>query len=213
VKTGFDSFLTLLKYTVDPNEGGAGGIVDVTGNSYRRPYYRLFYPSKFTSSDSPGAVGDTNNVAVFGADSYSDLETATDIYIKNVNNVENLKDRDFYGARGISTFFRGRVVIVPEILCFVQSVPTYVPVGTTVRQLIERLTSLPMAEDTVICDLEHTRSIGNVVDRPITPNLYSIGCSNPVNFNHSPLQTYRDGKTYFDLPVLHGDSLTYRIEG
>lgn len=203
LKTGFDSFLNLFKYTVEPNQGGAGGIVDVTGNSYRRPYYRLFYPSKFKSSDSTGAVGVTNNVAIFGADSYSDLETATDLYVKN---------GDFYGAKGISTFFRGRVVIVPETVCFVQSVPIYVPVGTTVRQLIERFTSLPMAEDTVICDLEHTRFIGNVVDRPTTPNVYSVGCGNPVNYNR-PLQTYRDGKTYFDLPLLHGDSLTYKIEG
>lgn len=205
LKTGFDSFLNLItRYTVDSNEGGAGGIVDVTGNEYRCPYYRLFYPSEFTSSDSAGAVGVTNNVAVFGADSYTDLETATNIYLKNGN---------FYGASGISTFFRGRVVIVPEILCFMQSTPLYVPVGTTIRQLVERFTSLPMVEDIIISDLEYTRSIGNVVDNPTTLNLYSIGCSNPINFNLPPLQVYSDGKTYFDLPVLHGDSLTCEKEG
>jgi hypothetical protein len=205
VKTGFNSFLNLItRYTVDPNKGGAGGIVDVTGNDYRHPYYRLFYPSEFASSDSTGAVGVTKNVALLGADSYSDIETATDIYLKNGN---------FYGAPGISTFFRGRVVIIPHILCFVQNTPMYVPVGTTIRQVMEKFTSLPMAENVIICDLEYTRSIGNVVDHPTTLNLYSIGCSNAVNFNKPPLQVYTDGKTYFDLPVLHGDSLILEKEG
>ena len=46
---------------------------------------------------------------------------------------------------GTSFFFRGKAVILPEIQVYVGSKPTYVPVGTTIRQLVEMYDDIPSA--------------------------------------------------------------------
>ena len=44
-----------------------------------------------------------------------------------------------------SFFFRGKAFIVPEIRVFVGNEPVYVPVGTSLRQLIESSDDIPAA--------------------------------------------------------------------
>ncbi len=200
VKVGADSFLNWLNFTADSNEGGAGGIMDITGNVYRRPYFRLFYPPTFASSDSNGSVGFSCNVTLVGANTYAKLEEAT----------EKAKAGGNFNVSGvISTFFRGRVTIVPEILCFIQNSPLYVPVGTTVRQLIEQVAAVPLAEKIAVSKFTLTRSAASITDIPydVVGGL-SLFRKNRINFTNN-LQKYIGGKTYLDLPVLHGDSLVF----
>jgi hypothetical protein len=196
VKIGADSFLNWLDFTTEPNGGGAGGIMDITSDVYKRPYFRLFYPPTFSSSDSNGYVGISHNVALVGANTYAKLEEATEA------------GGNFNLSGVISTFFRGRVTVVPEILCFIQNSPFYVPVGTTVRQLIEQVAAIPLAEKIAVSEFTYTRSVASVTDIPydVVGGL-SLFRKNRINFTN--LQKYIGGKTYLDLPVLHGDSLVF----
>ena len=73
-----------------------------------------------------------NNVTLIGADTLADLYAATTQYLGS-------------GLCAASptntiacTFFRGRDIVVPEVLFRVNGDPAYVPLGTTVRNLIER---------------------------------------------------------------------------
>ena len=47
-ETGFNAFLSSLQRpNVPPNTRGSGGVIDLYATGFRRPYYRLFYPSSF----------------------------------------------------------------------------------------------------------------------------------------------------------------------
>ncbi|MFP5247670.1 MAG: hypothetical protein ACLGH0_13345, partial [Thermoanaerobaculia bacterium] len=200
----FDAFLAQLAVpTAAANVGGAGGIIDLHGPAYAQPYFRLFYPPTYPSSDSAGALGSTQNAVVLGASTYAALVAATDQYVS---------DQTFSGVNGIVwTYFRGRAALMIEIQCFVNGVPVWVPLGTTVGQLLQRSGSLPFNEAASVTDFVYLRSIGNVVDAPsqVLPD-YALGRSNVVHFGFDTLEQYQytGGLGPFDLPVLMGDSLT-----
>jgi hypothetical protein len=200
----FDAFLAQLAVpTAVANTGGAGGIIDLQGPAYVLPYFRLFYPPTFPSSDSAGAIGSGQNAVILGASTYSSLAAATTQY---------LIDQTFTGVGGIVwTYFRGRAALMVEIQCFVNGVPVWVPLGTSVGQLLQRSGALPFNEATTVSSFAYFRSIGNVVDAPaqVVP-VYALGRSNVVHFGFNALDQlqYTGGLTPFDLPVLMGDSLT-----
>lgn len=133
--TGFNPFLALLQRTaVAPNHGGAAGPIDLSGQAFAYPYFRLFYPQNYPSSDSTGSVGIADNPVIVGAGSLSDLNAATQSYVSNGN----------FGSTTVgAAFFRGRVTVTPEIAISLFDSLTYVPLGSTVRQLLSRLTNVP----------------------------------------------------------------------
>lgn len=200
----FDAFLAQLAVpTAVANTGGAGGIIDLQGPAYVLPYFRLFYPPTFPSSDSAGALGSGQNAVILGASTYASLAAATTQY---------LIDQTFTGVGGIVwTYFRGRAALMIEIQVFVNGVPVWVPLGTSVGQLLQRSGALPFNEATTVSSFAYHRSLGNVVDTPaqVVP-VYELGRSNVVHFGFNALDQvqYTGGLTPFDLPVLMGDSLT-----
>lgn len=103
----------------------ASGIIDLQSSGMPRRYYRIVYPQNMIAGNSAGDVTTAKNVALVGANSLADLNSGT--------------------GSTISTIFRGRAIVVPEIPVWInnqgQSSMVYVPVGTTVANILERFTA------------------------------------------------------------------------
>jgi hypothetical protein len=91
--------------------------------------------------------------------------------------------------------------VIPEICVFVQERPHYVPVGTTVRQILERFGGIPTAGRGD--DLSAFR--GRLRPR----RLVHEGVNSDPTYKFLDLATYRfftgSSLDIFDLPVLKGD--------
>lgn len=199
---GFNAFLRLVQShtVVDANEGGAGGMVDLLNASYACRYYRLLYPTTMVSSDDQGFAGETKNVTLIGAKTLKDLETATDSYRKG----ERLP------VGSVCTFFRGRTVVVPEILIYLRGTPMYLPLGTTVRQLMNSHTYIPQNQ-AYIPNLKYNRWLLKVDDAPNNNTETLFPNFERVNFSGGNYRTYWDGSDCFDIPILKGDAFTFPI--
>ena len=82
--------------------------------------------------------------------------------------------------------------------------------GTTVRQLTERFSSLPFGQSALVQGLSYRRSIGNLVDQATqVATIYPYGRRNEVHFAFQSANNYRynGGLDCFDLPVLAGDAI------
>ncbi len=138
---GFDNFLATLPIpNVTDAPGGAGGLIDLRSETFRRRHLRLCYPASFPTGNSAGSRGLMEAAALIGVDTLSDLAQAT---------------TTFYSGRTpagtISTaFFRGRTVLIPEILAFQNNQPGYYALGTTCRNFIARYALMPRLNGMVI---------------------------------------------------------------
>ena len=211
LNTGANPFLSRILYngsrqTVTNNSGGGGGVIDWYANTLQRPFYRLLYPLQFTSSDSHGADGPAQGVALLATDSYTRLEEATAIYLQQ-GDFDGLQD-----SQTVVTFFRGRTIVTPQIPVQINGQSTYIAVGTTLRQALAGFAALPFGENVTLVGLTAKRNIGNVVDDPsdVIPN-YSILRNNPISFDGRLLPQYDGGIDGLDLPLLQGDSLTVEV--
>lgn len=103
----------------------ASGIIDLQSSSMPRRYYRIVYPQNMIAGNTAGDLTTAKNIALVGANTLSDLNKGT--------------------GSAISTIFRGRAIVVPEIPVWInnqgQSAMVYVPVGTTVANILERFTA------------------------------------------------------------------------
>jgi hypothetical protein len=132
---GFDAFLASnVPAVVTVSTGGAAGVIDISGDQMRRRWFRLCYPPQYGASDSAGWIGPAKNVVLIGADDLGTLESAT---------AQCISTGQVNLSGAVVAFFRGRTLPIPEILCFVNAAPCYVPVGTTVRQLFSRFAGIP----------------------------------------------------------------------
>lgn len=135
----FDSFLgTLTPPSIASGADSAGGIIDFQGQNMGRRRYRLFYPSQFPASNTSGVDSILQNVTLIGADNLADIQTATTDYVSKKGCSTTAS-----GQPIICLFFRGRSIVVPEILIYLNGAPTYVPLGTTLRQLTSRIMVYP----------------------------------------------------------------------
>jgi hypothetical protein len=141
----FDTFLSAIaapETTAPLGQATASGVIDIQAAGAARRHYRLFYPSQLPPATAPGDSRLTRNVTLIGADTLADLGAATDVYTTSGEIAA--------AASGnlpiIAISFRGRAIAVPEIGVYVnrrvgdyrQSNLTYVPVGTTLRQLLDQ---------------------------------------------------------------------------
>jgi hypothetical protein len=199
---GFDAFLATNPLTqVDASQGGAGGMIDLLAT--RRRYFRICYPSQYSSSDSPGFQGQGKNVTLLGADDIPTLENATTTYFQR---------RAFTGSEPAAVFFRGRTIAIPEILCFLNGAATYVPVGTTVRQLFSRFTVIPRLAGFSPSKFPYQRlapdsrfvqhSLFGGFDGAF-PDTYTTVSFQSATVVSGPQDAY-------DLPVLAGDSYQFK---
>ncbi|HEU5103211.1 MAG TPA: hypothetical protein VFU22_29525 [Roseiflexaceae bacterium] len=141
----FDTFLSAIaapETSAPLDQSTASGAIDLQAAGAARRHYRLFYPTQLPAATGPGDSRLTRNVALIGADTLPDLAAATDIYQRSGSLAVAAKDN--LPIIGIS--FRGRAIAVPEIGVYVNrqvgdmrhSALTYVPIGTTLRQLLDQ---------------------------------------------------------------------------
>jgi hypothetical protein len=202
---GVDTFLSAVRL---PPTGAAptgfGDVVDLSAalatNATGRPaapgmrHVRFCYPARsFPRADSGGNLSPAFNIAVLGAADLATLETATAAYYKTGD----------AGAQLLG-FFRGRAVVQPLIPVLVDgSRRHFVPVGTTVRQLLEWFAPVPrlpgFVNEGMSTFLQRRRMCLDV------GSLYGAGYA-PVVLADAGLD--RTGADALDAPVLAADRLT-----
>ncbi|MFK7932769.1 MAG: fibronectin type III domain-containing protein, partial [Saprospiraceae bacterium] len=153
---GFDAFLSQLNFTIPELRGGGAGMLDTYFASMRKPYLRIFYPQNFGTPNGAGEANALKNIALVAANTFTQMENATQLFITS----------------GVAAFppdvevmyFRGRVAIIPEIQVNVNQQSLYVPVGTTLRQLLQRFINLPSrhAGPKIYLNFTFTRGTENV---------------------------------------------------
>lgn len=196
----FDAFLGRNALTqVAANQGGAAGVIDLQIGGRRR-YYRLCYPAQLPSSDSPGAVGPLQNVVLIGANKLALLDQATDAYYR-----PDTGDALAAVPEVVVHSFRGRALVVPEIPCRLNGELIYVPLGTTVRQLLQR--ALPLARlPGVTYGIEYYRL---APERVFFKNPNMVRYFMPVEFK--PRESSADPSDAYDMPVIAGDDCRYPL--
>ncbi len=202
--TVFDSFLSrLTTVTINPTPtGGGSGIIDVSGTAYQYEFARLVYPATILAASDKGAPLGLNSPSIVVADSFSKLEAATQKLLGGGN---------LNGMAGTSSlFFRGRTMPIAEIPCTINGSLVYVSAGTTVGQLIERFTALPLANAIGSTGIDYRRSIANVIETPIAiGESIPLSSASTIHLDRGLLNdhSYPLAFTCFDLPVLPGDIL------
>jgi hypothetical protein len=204
-KIGVDAFLSAVR--LPPTGAAPTGFADVvdlsaalTTSATTRPatpgmrHVRFCYPARsFPRADSGGNLSPGFNIAVLGADDLATLGAATAAYYKSGD----------AGAQLLG-FFRGRAVIQPLVPVLVDgSQRHFVPVGTTVRQLLEWFAPVPRIPGFVTegtsTFLQRRRMCLDV------GSLYDSGYA-PVVMADAGLD--RTGADALDAPVLAADRLT-----
>lgn len=184
----FDAFLgAIAAPQVSPPPSTPGpvyGLLDLqqTGVAYR--HQRLIYPQNVIDASAPGNTSAAMNVQIAGANTLAALRTNP----------------------AYSTIFFGRDVVVPEIaiwlaLADAQSQAVFVPVGTTVMNLLERFTRwkpLPSSQQTVTL----TRYVLSTQQR---------GSLTGATFAFAPPNAQSNDLRAFDTPLLAGDALRIRL--
>jgi hypothetical protein len=131
----FSPYLDSLgPYGVTPSVTSAANLVDLTARGMGRRYWRLVYPAQFLSTTSvtqdPGLQ---YNVALLGADTLSDLANAVSAYRNAGTCAQALPPN----SPILCIYFSGRASVVPLIPLIFQQTPYYVPLGTTLRNLLQ----------------------------------------------------------------------------
>jgi hypothetical protein len=185
---------------IAPTSCGASSIIDVQSQHGPRRYYRLLYPKTFISPTYSGNPGLAENVTLVGADTRALIQSVTDDY-------ENGRPI-FTGANVDAIYFGGRALLIPELLVFVNSVPTWVAVGTTVRNVVERAGHFPFAT-----------AVGDLDTFLISRQYYQMNDQAPAtgtNYLGITLVPLTDVKGYlgpdvYELPVIAGDSIKITV--
>jgi hypothetical protein len=170
-----------------PSPSPVFGLIDLqqNGNGFR--HHRLVYPQNIIDASLPGSSSPATNVQITGANSLAELRATP----------------------SVKSIFFGRDTVIPEIAILLQlgnnvnPVPMYVPVGTTVMNVLERFTTwLPRACGQQVVTLQRlalnattgTRGAQQYVD---------------VQFADPNAQVNQPGA--FRLPLLPGDYLTIAL--
>jgi hypothetical protein len=204
IKEGFtalDAFIGLLtglggtKVTPPPvtsrKQAGGGGLIDSGYPLMQQAFLRLIYPPSFPNTNQPGTPYPELNAVLIAATKLSELEAAT-VKVRGGGQVDtNL---------GV-LYFRGRTTLAPQIRVWVNDVEQYVPVGTTVGQILAQRTMDPSAVDLPLTGLRLRRGIGPALVG--SPAFYDVGAGAAVRLDWAPA-----GKAALTvLPVLGGDRI------
>jgi hypothetical protein len=187
---GFDPFISRLAgLSVTASSGGSAGAIDLQGAANQLPWWRLFYPPTFPSSDGTGETGTAQNVVLIGAPNRTDLETATTNYVAG-----NALPTD-----AVAVWFRGRTTVVPEVPVFLQGNRTGVAVGTSARDVLSGLAPIPRSTATQVAAHTCMRPFNGLGSTWVAISYADI----PLG-SQPPWSPTIDT---FDLPLLGGDSL------
>ena len=198
---GFGPFVSRLRGNNQGNISGegAGGLFDLVKTGIRKPFFRLFFPSEAISAAKPvdpprieaakEAAVPERAVTIVGADRWQDLPV--EIPVTTTGNL-------------VSFFFRDKAMVIPEIQVFVGNREVYVPVGTTVRQLIEKYMNIPLpaaSQPNLRAFLGKARPRRLIHTGPDSAPAYRF-----LNFSTDSVQQNRD---LFDLPLIKGDKFYF----
>lgn len=200
-RIAFNSYLAANRApAIAPSSSGASSIIDVQSQHGPRRYYRLLYPNTFISPTNMGNPGLAENVTLIGADTLALIRSTTDDYEKGLP--------VFTGADVDAVYFAGRAILIPEVLLFVNSGPTWVPIGTTVRNVIERLGhySFPTA---IGIDNAFTLARQYYQMNDLAPPSQT----NYLNMVFNPVADAVNylGPDVYELPVIAGDSINITV--
>jgi hypothetical protein len=197
----FSSYLAANRApSIAPTSGGASSIIDVQSQHGPRRYYRLLYPKTFISPTYMGNPGVAENVTLVGADTWALIQSVTEDYESG--------RPIFTGADVDAVYFAGRALLIPELLMFVNSVPTWVAIGTTVRNVVERMGHFSFAT-----------ALGDYDAFLMARQYYQMNEQAPstdTNYLDIILVPLTDVTEYFgpdvyELPVIAGDSIQITV--
>lgn len=194
---GLDAFFAAVRPPrITGTANGAGGVIDLVTITAGLRHLRACYPVSFPSAGGSGTVGPLGNVALLGAPDLATLATATTNYYN-------------HGDAGASLvgWFRGRAVLRTHIPLLVNGTQLrYVPVGTTVRHLLEPwvLPRLPgIVDSSASAALNYRRYLPGLG----LAQLYDSHAYLPVTLANGDGPD-SSGADVLDLPVLAGDALS-----
>ncbi len=197
----FDAFLASTALPQVDNRGAiASGVVDLQSALRQKRWFRLCYPPNFLAADS-AVIGDSSQtIAILGSDTLANLAKATDDYYRKSSSPV---------PTNVSIVFRGRVTVIPEIAVFANGAPVFVPVGTTVRQLVSRFIPVPRFADVQFKGMKLKRFV-------LGPTLTSPDSSpfrNFVDVSFTAGDPLVAGPANaFDLPLLAGDQCIFDLD-
>ena len=193
-----DAFLALLLSGAGSASGStvAAGSADFFGPGARQAYFRLFYPQTFPGSGSIGSTSPIANVAVVGAQSLATLESATETYVSTGNLPA--------GESLFVAYFRGRAMLTPLLAVTVDGQLSWVPVGTTVRQLLAAR-GAPAIGPHAGAQVRMTRLAAGITDWQQSPPAIT---AESVNLTLSDLTGLVPQLWPLDLPLLGGDEIS-----
>ncbi len=213
-RVAFDSFLgTNRAPAIASSSGIAGGMIDLQKAASARRYYRLIYPAQIAPPDRPDNAGLYDNVTLIGADLLADLNTATD----PVQRAQICGTSSDGKAPVLCTYFRGRSIAVPELRIYLstpQAVqPLFVPLGTTVRNLMDYLgnSNFPLVTQDALNGWP-TFNYRRPYSAP-TGQLAQV-FFNLIDYSYvtGTQGFFFTGKDVYDLPVAKGDSLNLQYK-
>jgi len=197
----FDPFLGQIAAPKIQQSGSApfsaSGIIDLESAGMARRYYKLVYPQNMIAGNLPGDSSAAKNIVLTGANNLSDLSAGT--------------------GSAVSSIFRGRTIVVPEIPVYLssggQSTLVYVPVGTSVANLLERFTAWkPLYFNQQVVSLSRLQAAPGMI---MTNSKWTFNPAGNQSISYKPVQfLYNVPNTQvgniqsYDLPLVSGDLVT-----
>jgi hypothetical protein len=207
----FNPYLgSLAPYTVSPADSPLGSIVDLAAAGMARRYWRLVYPAQFSGSTSITQDPALKyNVALLGADSLADLQSAVTAY---TGPSPSCPDATGGNQPILCLYFAGRAAIVPQIPIIFQGSPLLVPLGTTLRDLFDRFMVQTPADinSFLFASSFNAYRYGLLVLGP-PPGSGLTAAKLPIVWDtHASLAPVPDtGLTIYDLPFVLRDTIAW----
>lgn len=181
------------------------GLADFAAADMLKRHWRLAWPPNLSGATTPkGAAIIRENVALIGCNDPASLETASQSFI-SATTQELWKPGPPVGDKmPVYAFFTGRATIVPQFSIVLNGVQTWVPAGTTIRQLSAQF-GLPSLKQMVT-----TQQSGGGFNTKLLRWGAQPFALNEVTFADSH-QAFFDqaGLSMWDLPVMCGDQITF----
>lgn len=132
---GLNPFLTEAVNSVEASSSGIAGAADLMNFAAFEPqFFRLLYPpSGLKPASSLGWNGTQFNATILAAPTRAALEQQTQYYLANGT-----------VTGGTATWFNGRCLVTPEIPVNVAGQWRWAPLGTTIRNVLEGITAMPL---------------------------------------------------------------------
>jgi hypothetical protein len=200
---------------VEPSGGGGGGLVDLAVPLSGMRHVRVCYPpNPLPSAASGGHADPSANVTVLGAARRTDLGTTTHAFYTTTSDPTTPSSASPSDTTVVS-YLRGRATVLAEIGCTLGGAVTWVAVGTTVRQLLEGLASVPRLPSVLLGGTGSGSSASTLFSLAYRRRYPAVDLASALDHD-----TFRPitllgtdgpdatGADALDLPVLAGDCFT-----